>query len=123
MSLPALEKLGAKQIAPVGGTVGNSRRLDIVYSIMEGFPPNGAKALAGYVTNSFGVTFAKGAAAADSDARKQKYGVTPAQPFRSDTIPNCYYKLATGQKLEEILRQVLTQEEKVWRVNLNYFDR
>src|SRR5689334_19142717 len=66
MGLPALKKLGARQVAPVGGTIDNTRRLDMVYSILEEFPPNAAKAFAGYSLNSFGATFVKGATETDS---------------------------------------------------------
>ena len=38
--LPDLKKAGAKQVAPVGASVDGTRRLDIVYSVLEGFPPN-----------------------------------------------------------------------------------
>src|SRR3954451_8047603 len=42
--LPDLKKAGAKQVAPVGASVDGTRRLDMVYSILEGFPPNQPKA-------------------------------------------------------------------------------
>ena len=58
--LPELKKAGAKQIAPVGGTVDGTRRLDLVYSVIEGFPANQANARAGYKTDSFGLHVEKG---------------------------------------------------------------
>src|SRR4051812_27034505 len=39
-TLPALKAVGAKQVAPVGGTVDGTRRRDLVYSLLEGLPPN-----------------------------------------------------------------------------------
>src|SRR5476651_834055 len=52
--LPDLKKAGAKQVAPTGATL-DTKRLDIVYSVIEGFPPNPPDARSGYKTDSFGL--------------------------------------------------------------------
>ena len=50
--LPDLKKAGAKQVAPAGATL-DTRRLDMVYSVMEGFPPTPPRAGVGYITDTF----------------------------------------------------------------------
>jgi hypothetical protein len=51
--LPDLKKAGAKQVAPTGATL-DTKRLDIVYSAIEGFPPNPPDARSDYKSDSFG---------------------------------------------------------------------
>src|SRR5437899_9486901 len=57
--LPDLKKAGAKQVAPAGATL-DTRRLDMVYSVMEGFPPTPPRVVGGYITDKFGLLVEKG---------------------------------------------------------------
>jgi hypothetical protein len=117
--LPDLRKAGAKQIAPTGGTTA-TRRLDMVFSLLEGLPPNIPNALAGYGPDSFGLHVAEKTTAADVAAMGKKYGFTLAGDFRDDGRPNCYVQISKGS-LAEVLTRLLSEEPKVTTVNLNYF--
>ena len=86
--LPDLKKAGAKQVAPGGGTVDGTRRLDIVYSIIEGFPPNPPQARSGYKTDSFGLHIEKGTTADDIQKICQKYQCTLVGKFSTESRPS-----------------------------------
>ena len=118
--LPDLKKAGAKQVAPTGGTVDGTRRLDVVYSVMEGFPPNPPKARAGYKTDSFGLHVEKGMTEDEVQKMCKKYGCTLVGKFYIEAGPNCYVRI--GQSLEGVIRQILSNEPKVTTINLNYFE-
>jgi hypothetical protein len=118
-ALAALRKAGAKQVAPVGGTIA-TRRLDIVFSLLEGLPPNIPNALSGYVTDSFGLHVTEQTTAADVAALGKKYGFALVGEFRGDGRPNCYVRVRRGS-LAEVLTRLLSDEPKVTTVNLNYF--
>ena len=121
--LPDLKKAGAKQVAPAGATIDGTRRLDMVYSVLEGFPPNGPRTVAGYNTDAFGVHVEKGTTEQDVLTVCKKYGCTLNGKFNIEFRPSCYFRLGKGQTLEEIIRQVLTNEPKVTTINLNYVER
>src|SRR5208283_5000518 len=74
--LPDLKKAGAKQVAPVGGTVDGTTRLAMTYSVIEGFPLNPPKARAGYRTDTFGLHVEKGTTAEDIQKICQKHQCT-----------------------------------------------
>ena len=120
--LPDLKKAGANQVAPVGGTVDGTRRLDMVYSILEGFPPNPPKARAGYRTDTFGLHVEKGTTAADIQKICQKYQCTLVGKFSTESRPSCYLKIGPGQFLGAAIQQILEAEPKVTTINLNYFE-
>jgi hypothetical protein len=119
--LPALRAAGAKQVAPTGGTI-TTRRLDIVFSLLEGLPPNIPNALAGYQTDSFGLHVAEKTTAADVAAMGKKYGFALVGDFRADGRPNCYVRISEGS-LAEVLTRLLSEEPKVTTVNLDYFEQ
>ncbi len=121
--LPELKKAGAKQIAPFGGTVDGARRLDAVYSLLEGLPPNLLGARSGYKTDGFGLHVVKGTTAEDVARLGKNYGFTLDGTFRADGRPNCYVKLAPGKTLDEVLRRVLAEVPAVATTNLNYFEQ
>jgi hypothetical protein len=121
--LPDLKKAGAKQVAPGGGTVDGTRRLDIVYSVLEGFPPNPPKARSGYNTDSFGLHVEKGTTAADIQKICHKYQCTLVGKFSAESRPSCYLKIGPGPTLEAVIQQVLSSEPKVTTINLNYFEK
>jgi hypothetical protein len=118
--LPDLKKAGAKQIAPFG-TIG-SRRLDVVFSLIEGLPPNPPGNRGGYRSGGFGLVFEKGTSKEDVMHLGKKHGFSLSGTFRADGVPNCYVNLDHGKSLADVLRQVLTTEPKVVSVNLNYFE-
>jgi hypothetical protein len=120
--LPALKKAGAKQIAPVGGTVDGTKRLDMMYSVLEGFPPNPPKARAGYKTDTFGLHVEKGTTADDIQKVCQKYQCTLVGKFSTESRPNSYLKIGPGPALEAVIQQILSAEPKVTTINLNYFE-
>ena len=84
-ALSDLKKAGAKQVAPVGGSVDGTRRLDMVYSVLEGFPPNHPKAFAGYKTDTFGLHVEKGTTAEDIQKICQKYQCTLVGKFNTES--------------------------------------
>jgi hypothetical protein len=120
--LPDLKKAGAKQITPFG-TIDGTRRIDAVYSLVEGLQPNLPRALAGYTTDSFGLHVAAGTTADDVAAMAKKFGFAPAGDFRADTRPNVYVKLTPVKALQDVLKRILCEEPKVTTINLNYFER
>lgn len=120
--LPDLKKVGAKQVAPSGATL-DTRRLDMVYSVMEGFPPTPPRAVVGYITDKFGVRGEKGMTANEVQKMAEKYKCTLDGTFNIESQPTCYFRIGKDQSLEEVIRQVLTNEPKVIKINLNYFER
>ena len=119
--LPDLKKAGAKQVAPTGATL-NTKRLDIVYSAIEGFPPNPPDARSGYKTDSFGLHVEKGTTADDIQKICQKYRCTLVGKFSTESRPSCYLKIGPGPALEAVIQQILSAEPKVKTINLNYFE-
>ena len=120
-ALAPLREAGAKQIAPTGGTVGGTRRLDIVYSVIEGFPPNAPKARAGYKTDSFGLHVENGTTEEDIQTLCRKYKCTLDGKFTAEGRPNCYLQIRQAKSLEAVIQQILSTEPKVTTINLNYF--
>ncbi len=120
--LPDLKKAGAKQVAPVGASVDGTRRLDMVHSVLEGFPPNPPNARAGYKTNAFGLHVEKGTTAEDIQKICKKYQCTLVGKFNSEFRPSCYLQIGPGQSLEAVIQQILSTEPKVTTINLNYFE-
>ena len=118
----ALKEAGAKQIAPVGGTIDGTRRLDVVYSLLEGLPPNAPKARAGYRADGFGLHVEKGTTKEDAVAMGKRYGFTLGGEFSDTTRPNCYVVLAPGKTLAEVLKDLFSNEPKVVTINLNYYE-
>ena len=120
--LPDLKKAGAKQVAPGGATL-DTRRLDMVYSVMEGFPPTPPRAVGGYMTDKFGLLVEKGTTGDEVQKMSEKYKCTLDGKFNIEHRPSCYFQIGKGQSLEEVIRQVLVNEPKVIKINLNYFMR
>lgn len=119
--LPDLKKAGAKQVSPTG-TI-DSRRLDVVFSLIEGLLPNPPGALAGYKADSFGLRIEKGTTKEEINQIGKKHGFSFAGVFRPDGVPNCYVKLDKGRTLVEVFQSILAHEPKVKTVILNYFER
>lgn len=113
--LEGLKKAGAKQITP-SGTIA-SRRLDVVYSLIEGLSPGN------YVRNSFGLWVEKGTTQEEVLQMGKRHGFTLEGTFRPDGVPNAYVWLNQGKVLADVLRGVLASEPKVVSVNLNYVER
>lgn len=122
-ALPDLKKAGAKQVAPFGASVDGTRRLDIVYSVLEGFPPNQPKALAGYRTDTFGLHVEKGTTKEDVQAFCKKHGCKLNGKFNAEFRPSCYVQIDAGKSLAEVIRQILATEPNVRTINLHYFER
>jgi hypothetical protein len=120
--LPLLKKAGARQVAPLGATIDGTKRLDMVYSVIEGFPPNPPNARAGYRTNAFGLHVEKGTTAEDIQKICQKHKCTLVGKFNAALRPSCYLQIGSGQSLEGVIRQILSTESKVTTINLNYFE-
>jgi RNA polymerase sigma factor (sigma-70 family) len=120
--LADLKQAGAKQIAPFGGTVDGTRRLDLVYSLLEGLPPNLPQLAISYKTDSFGLHVTKGTTKEAIVVMGNKYGFTLAGEFRADTRPNCYVKIAAGKSLAQVMQDVLSHEPAVTTLNLNYVE-
>jgi hypothetical protein len=119
--LPDLEKAGAKQVAPAGATL-DTKRLDMVYSVLEGFPPNPPNARGGYKTDSFGLHVEKGTPEDEIQKMCKKYGCTLVGKFTPASLPSCYLKIGPGPALEALIQQILSAEPKVTTINLNYFE-
>jgi hypothetical protein len=118
--LADLKKAGAKPVAPFGLS---GKRLDMVYSILEGLPANVPGALSGYRTDSFGLHVERGTTAEDVDKLCQKYKLSVSGKFFPDASPNCYVTMQKGAVLEDVIRQILSREPKVVTITLNYFER
>jgi hypothetical protein len=119
--LPDLNKAGAKQVAPAGATL-DTKRLDIVYSVIEGFPPNPPNARGGYKTDSFGLHVEKGTTEDEIQKMCKKYGCTLVGKFTPASLPSCYLQIGPGPALEALIQQILSAEPKVTTINLNYFE-
>ena len=119
--LPDLKKAGAKQVAPAGATL-DTKRLDIVYSVIEGFPPNPPNARGGYKTDSFGLHVEKGTTEDEVQKMCKKYECTLVGKFSTEGRPSCYLQIGPGPALEALIRQILSTEPKVTTINLNYFE-
>ena len=117
--LPDLKNAGAKQVAPFEPS---TRRFDMVYSLIEGFPPKVPTARAGYTSNSFGLHVEKGTAAEDIQKICQKYKCTLVGEFNAEGRPSCYLQIGKDQSLEAVIQQILTAEPKVTTINLNYVE-
>jgi hypothetical protein len=113
--LADMKKAGAGQIAPVG-TI-DSRRLDVVYSVIDGLPAGN------YRPDSFGLRLEKGATRELAAAVCGRHGCTLAGTFNADGVPNVYVRVGNGKALPDVLRAILSAEPKVVSVNLNYFER
>src|SRR5262249_40879418 len=111
-----------RQVAPLGASVDGTKRLDMVYSVIEGFPPNPPKARAGFRTNAFGLHVEKGTTAKDIQKICQKHKCTLVGKFNEEFRPSCYLQVGSGQSLEGVIQQILSTESKVITINLNYFD-
>jgi hypothetical protein len=122
-ALPDLKKAGAKQVAPVGASVDGTRRLDMVYSVLEGFPPNHPQASAGYITDKFGLHVEKGTTEEMIREIAKKHSCTLQGKFNPEFRPSCYVQIGPRQTLAEVIGRVLATEPKVKTINLNYFDK
>ena len=121
-TLPALRNARAKQIAPTGGSIDGTGRLNIVFSLLEGLPPNQPKALEGYRTDGFGLHVEKRTTVAEVKAMGEKYGFSLDGDFSANSSPNCYVRIK-NKSLTEVLIRLLSEEPRVISLNLNYFVR
>jgi hypothetical protein len=119
--LPELKSAGARQVSPAGGSL-NTRRLDMIYSLIEGLADNPSGATAGYRTDSVGLHLEPGATPEDVERIGTNCGFTLAAEFSNDARPNCYVVLDDGKALAEVLESLLRTEPAVVTVNLNYFE-
>jgi hypothetical protein len=120
--LPDLKKAGAKQLAPAGGTL-HTRRLDMVYSAMEGFPPDLPGTQVGYLTDAFGLYVEKGTTEEEILAMSKKYGCKLDGKLNLEGRPSIKFGIGKGQSLERVIQQVLANEPKVITINLYYIER
>jgi len=120
-ALEPLKEAGAKQISPFG-TI-DTRRIDMVYSLLEGLRPSKPNAMAGYTQSGFGLRVDEGCTRDDVEAMGKKFGFTIEGQFTAGAAPTCYVMLKEGKKLEEVLKAVLSEETKVRSANLNYYER
>ncbi len=118
-ALDPLKEAGAKQISPL--STADTRRLDIVYSLLDGLKPTPVAPGAGYKPDSFGLRV-EDCTRDDLVAMGKKYGFTLTGDYRADGRPSCYVKLTAGKDLAEVLRAILSAEPRVISVNLNYYE-
>jgi hypothetical protein len=95
----------------------------MVYSVLEGFPPNPPGAHAGYRPDAFGLHVENGTTAEDIGKICEKYRCALIGKFNPDFRPSCYVQVGQGTTLEAVIRQILASEPKVTTINLNYFER
>jgi hypothetical protein len=119
-ALEPLARAGAKQVSPFG-TI-NTRRIDMVYLLLDGLKPNPAPARAGYRPDGFGIRVEKDCTREDTARMGEKFGFTVSGTFAPDTTPSCYVKLKAGRNLAEVLEAILSEAPKVISVSLNYFE-
>ena len=120
-ALEPLRAAGAKQISPYGQVA--TRRIDMVYSLLDGLKPNPPGGRAGYVGDSFGIHVAKGCAREDVVKLGAKYGFAITGPFNADGVPTCYVRLTGGKGLVEVIKALLMNEPQVVSATLNYFEK
>lgn len=120
-AIEPLETVGAKQISPFGTL--ETRRIDMVYSLIVGLQPNQVGAKAGYKSDGFGIKFEATATKADVVEMGKRYGFVLDGAFTADGQPNCYVKLAKNQDLHAVLKALLAEETSVISVNLAYFEQ
>lgn len=122
--VPALRQAGAKHVLSPDAnvSVGNTRRLDMVYSLLVGLPENVPGLVRSYRPDSFGIHCNPGTTAEDVFIMAKKYGFQIAGDFRADARPNCYASVPPGT-LVKVLIRLLSEEPKVATVNLNYVER
>jgi RNA polymerase sigma-70 factor (ECF subfamily) len=117
--LPLLKKAGATQVAPFGGTI-TTRRLDMIYSLLEGLPPSPPAPAAGYQEDAFGLHVTPDTTQAAAVAMGEKHGFLLQTKLSLDANPSCYCTIKPGKTLAAVLRDLLTSEPSVTTVNLNY---
>jgi hypothetical protein len=116
--LADLERAGAKPIAP-GGTI-DSRRLDVVYSLIKGLP---APRNGGFVKGSFGLHLDVLQGRDDVDRMGKQYGFALTGDFTRAGHPNCYVKVDESKRVADMMRAVLMGEPRVITLNLNYVEK
>jgi hypothetical protein len=122
--LPDLKAAGAKQVAPFGGTVNGTRRMSVVYSLLEGLPPNEPDAKAGYRTDSFGLHLGGSSTEKDVIEMGKRHGFSLGDyRFRAEGQPQCYVTIDKGKSLAAVITSVLASEPRVITINLNYFEQ
>lgn len=119
-ALEPLKEAGAEQVSPFG--VADTRRIDMVYSLLDGLKPNPVPPRAGYRTDGFGLRVEPDCTRDELKKMGEKYGFTLAGDYRADGRPSCYVKLAAGKDLVDVLEAILSEEPRVISVNLNYFE-
>ena len=119
-ALEPLKKAGAKQITPSGPE--SERRIDIVYSLLDGLKENPVGHHTGYRTGSFDVRVEKGCTQQDVAEMGENYGFTICGPFTPDSTPSCCVQVRLDKNFGDVLKTVLSEEPKFISVKLNYFD-
>jgi RNA polymerase sigma factor (sigma-70 family) len=101
VTVPALEKAGARELATI-----SPPRINVVYSLIQGLKAGS------YQSSSLG-------------AMGQKHGFTLTNPdrFSATTAPSAYVQLQAGRALADVMKALLSDEPKVVTVNLNYVER
>ena len=130
-ALDPLAKAGAKQISPFRPDLTCSmcslasnitRRIDMVYSLLEGLKPNPVSARKGYELDGFGISVEKDCTQEDVAKIGERHGFTIDENYSSPSgTPSCYVQLKPGKNLADVLKAVLSEEPKVISVNLIYF--
>lgn len=115
-ALEPLAKAGAKQITPLGPATG--RRIDMVYSLLDGFKPNPVNVPRGYHAEEFKVIVEKGCTVDEVKKMGERQGFTIPQNFAL----NSHAFLGRGKNLAETIKAILTSEPQVITVNLSYFE-
>lgn len=121
-ALAPMAKAGAKQISPFG-TI-STRRIDMIYSLLDGLKPNPTGGRAGYKMDGFGLRVEWGCGCTVEDVTRmgERHGFTINGTFDAATTPSCYVKLKAGKNLADVLKAGLSEEPQVISVNLNYFE-
>lgn len=95
----------------------------MVYSVMDGFPPDQPRTPVGYLTDSFGVYAEEGTSEAEIQAMSKRYGCMIDGKFNLEGRPSCKFDIAKGRSLEKVIQQILANEPKVITINLYYVER
>lgn len=117
--LDAMRKAGAKHIAQHEGVGLGSRRIDAVYSLIAGFP---AQPEARFTTTSFCVRLEKGVTRDALVEMGERHGFKVDGTFHAEGNPSCYVSITKGT-LQGVLREILSTEDDVVSVNLNYVEQ
>jgi RNA polymerase sigma factor (sigma-70 family) len=116
-ALPDLQRAGARQLGVANAA---PRRLDMVYSLLEGLPDPAPRS--GYRTDRLNIYVTKDCTKEEVAEWGMQFGFTPFDICYSSQPPHCGALLAEGKTLSDVLQALLMSEPKIVTVQLGYWE-